>query len=64
MYVNAFIEESDNKVTALPSDAIVSFDDKDYIFAFEKKKEEVGKPFTEYRMIEVKKGFQHPDILR
>jgi len=56
MYVNAFIEESDNKVTALPSEAIVSFDDKDYIFVFEKEKEEEGKPFTEYRMVEVKKG--------
>jgi cobalt-zinc-cadmium efflux system membrane fusion protein len=57
MYVNAFIEESENKVTVLPSDAIVSFDDKDYIFAFEKDKEEAGKAFSEYRMIEIKKGF-------
>jgi len=56
MYVNAMIETSGNKVTALPSDAIVSFDDKDYIFIFEKNKEEGGQPFTEYRMIEVKKG--------
>jgi len=56
MYVNAYIEESESKVTSLPSEAIVSFDDKDYIFAFEKEKEEAGKPFTEYRMIEVKKG--------
>ena len=56
MYVNAYIEESDNTVTTLPSEAIVSFDDKDYIFVFEKEKEEEGKPFTEYRMIEVKKG--------
>jgi cobalt-zinc-cadmium efflux system membrane fusion protein len=56
MYVNAFIEESDNKVTSLPSEAIVSFDDKDYIFTFEKEKEEAGKQFTEYRMIEVEKG--------
>lgn len=56
MYVNAFIEESRRDVAALPSAAIVSFDDKDYIFAFEKEKEEAGKPFTEYRMIEVKKG--------
>jgi cobalt-zinc-cadmium efflux system membrane fusion protein len=56
MYVNAFIEESDKKVTTLPSDAIVSFDDKDYIFVFEKEKEEDGKPFTEYRMVEVKRG--------
>jgi RND family efflux transporter MFP subunit len=56
MYVNAFISESDAKVTAMPSDAVVSFDDKDYIFAFEKDKEEAGKAFCEYRMIEVKKG--------
>ena len=56
MYVNAFIEESDNRVTALPSEAVVNFDDKDYIFTFEREKEEAGKPFTEYRMIEVKKG--------
>jgi len=56
MYVNAIIETSGNEVTALPSDAVVSFDDKDFIFVFEKNKEEDGKPFTEYRMIEVKKG--------
>ena len=56
MYVNALISESDTKVTALPSDAVVSFDDKDYIFAFERNKEEAGKAFTEYRMVEVKKG--------
>jgi len=56
MYVNAYIEESDIMVTALPSEAIVSFDDKDYIFSFERDKEEGGKAFTEYRMIEVKRG--------
>ena len=55
MYVNAFIEESEVKVTTLPSAAVVSFDDKDYIFIFEKEKVEAGSPFTEYRMIEVKK---------
>jgi cobalt-zinc-cadmium efflux system membrane fusion protein len=56
MYVNALIEESDNQVTAVPSEAVVSFDDKDYIFIFDREKEEDGKPFTEYRIIEVKKG--------
>ena len=56
MYVSADIEESDKTVTTLPSEAIVSFDDKDYIFVFEKEKDEDGKPFVEYRMIEVKKG--------
>ena len=29
---------------------------KNYIFAFEKEKEEGGKPFTEYRFIEITKG--------
>ncbi|HEY3388524.1 MAG TPA: efflux RND transporter periplasmic adaptor subunit [Prolixibacteraceae bacterium] len=56
MYVNAIIEVAGNRVTALPSDAVVSFDDKDYIFVFDKNKEEAGKPFTEYRMIEIHKG--------
>jgi cobalt-zinc-cadmium efflux system membrane fusion protein len=56
MYVNAIIESSGNQVTALPSEAIVSFDDKDYIFVFDKNKEEGGKPFTEYRMVEIHKG--------
>jgi cobalt-zinc-cadmium efflux system membrane fusion protein len=61
MYVNAVIEQSELKVTALPSVAIVSFNDKDYVFVFEKAKEEEGKPFTEYRMIEVKKGISNSD---
>jgi membrane fusion protein, heavy metal efflux system len=56
MYVQALIEQSDNKVLALPSDAIVSFDDKDYIFVYEKEKVEAGLPFTEYKMVEIKKG--------
>jgi RND family efflux transporter MFP subunit len=56
MYVNAIIESTGNQVTALPSEAIVSFDDKDYIFVFDKNKEEGGKPFTEYRMVEIHKG--------
>jgi len=56
MYVNAIIEATTNEVTSIPSEAVVSFDDKDYIFVFEKNKEEDGKPFTEYRMIEVQKG--------
>jgi cobalt-zinc-cadmium efflux system membrane fusion protein len=56
MYVNATIEATTSLVTALPSEAIVSFDDKDYIFIFDKAKEEKGRQFTEYRMIEVSKG--------
>jgi len=56
MYVNAYIVSSDNLVPTLPSEAIVSFDDKDFIFIFDKNKEESGQPFTEYRIVEVKKG--------
>lgn len=56
MYVNAFIESSDNLVPTLPSEAIVSFDDKDLIFIFDKNKEEAGQPFTEYRIVEITKG--------
>lgn len=56
MYVNAIIETSGSKVHALPSDAVVSFDDKDYIFIFDRNKEENGNSFTEYKIIEVQKG--------
>jgi membrane fusion protein, heavy metal efflux system len=56
MYVNAIIEASAYKVASVPSDAVVSFDDKDYIFVFDKNKEEGGKAFTEYRMVEIHKG--------
>ena len=56
MYVNATIETSGKKVPALPSEAIVTFDDKDYIFIFDRNKEENGNSFTEYRIIEVRKG--------
>ncbi len=56
MYVNAVIKESKASVTALPSEAVVTFDDKDYIFLYEKEKTEAGNPFTEYRILEVRKG--------
>jgi len=56
MYVNALIDASGNMVTSLPSGAVVSFDDRDYIFVFEKNKEEAGRSFAEYRMVEVHKG--------
>lgn len=56
MYVNAIIQATSSKVTALPSEAVVTFDEKHYIFIFEKDKVENNKPFTEYRMITVQKG--------
>jgi RND family efflux transporter MFP subunit len=55
-YVNAILEISGQKVLALPSEAVVSFEDKNYIFVFDREKSEGGKPFTEYKMVEVQKG--------
>jgi len=56
MYVNASIETSASMVFSIPTDGVVTFDDKDYIFIFNREKEESGKQFTEYRMIQVGKG--------
>lgn len=56
MYVNALIDEPGNQVLSVPSEAVVSFNDKDYIFVFEKDKTEAGRAFTEYKMLEIKKG--------
>lgn len=55
-YVNAIIEISGQKVNALPNEAVVNFEDKSYIFVFDRDKTEGGKAFTEYRMVEVQKG--------
>ncbi|MEI8087916.1 MAG: efflux RND transporter periplasmic adaptor subunit [Paludibacter sp.] len=56
MYVNAVIQSSSKELTTVPIQAVVSFDDQDYIFVVFKNKLENGKPFTEYRMIQVQKG--------
>ena len=56
MYVNAQIQAKSNQVTSVPSESIVSFDDKDYIFVHDKDKVENGKKMTEYRMIQIQKG--------
>jgi len=56
MYVNAVIQAKSNQVTSVPSAAVVSFEDKDYIFVFDKKKVENGNSMTEYRLIQVQKG--------
>lgn len=56
IYVTANVETTDNTVTALPSDAIVQYDGKDYIFIYDRVKTENGKKVTEYKMIQVKRG--------
>lgn len=56
IYVTANVETSDNRVTALPSEAIVQYDGKDYIFIYDRVKTENGKQVTEYKMVQVKRG--------
>jgi len=56
MYVNAWIETANATVTTLPSEAIIQFDEKTYIFVYDRDKIENEKPFTEFRMIEVVRG--------
>jgi membrane fusion protein, heavy metal efflux system len=56
MYVNALIEKPGKPASSLPSEAIVSFDDQDYIFVFNRDKTENDRAFTEYKMIPVSKG--------
>ena len=56
MYINAGIKAQHDSVTALPSDAILSFEDKNYIFIFFEKKKEGDKFVTLYELIEVQTG--------
>jgi membrane fusion protein, heavy metal efflux system len=56
MYVSAEIETSKKSVISVPNESMVSFDDKFYIFVYERDKTEGGLQFTEYKMIEVRKG--------
>ncbi|OIO99285.1 MAG: hypothetical protein AUJ98_11880 [Bacteroidetes bacterium CG2_30_33_31] len=56
MYVNALIETSNNSVTSLPDEAVLTFDDKNYIFTLFERKKEGEKEITIFKMIEVKKG--------
>lgn len=56
MYINASIDTHKESVSALPDEAVLSFDDKNYIFVFYEKKPEGDKVVTLYKLIEVKKG--------
>ena len=56
IYITASVETHNNSMAALPSDAIVQFDEKDYIFIFDRVKQENGKAITEYKMVQVKRG--------
>lgn len=56
MYVNAWIETTNATVATLPSDAIIQFDETDYIFVYDREKMENNLPFTEFKMIKVVRG--------
>lgn len=56
MYINATIRVLNDSVAALPNEAILSFEDKNYIFVYSEKKKEGEKTVFLYKMIEVKKG--------
>ena len=56
IYITASVETHNNSMTALPNDAIVQFDEKDYIFVFDRVKKENGKEVTEYKLVQVKRG--------
>lgn len=59
MFVNALIETDNNSITALPDEAILTFDDKNYIFIYFEKKKEGNKNVTLFQQIEVKKGISN-----
>ncbi len=57
MYINAIIETQSSKVPALPDAAIITYEDKRYIFIAKGSKTENGEEMQEYEMVEVKTGF-------
>lgn len=56
MFVSAQVETGEELVDALPTEAIVSFDDKDYIFVSKGKRSEDGKTVNDFQMVEITKG--------
>lgn len=56
MAVNAFIQTEMATVSALPAEAIVSFDDKYYIFLSKGQRIENGKQINDFESVEIRKG--------
>jgi len=56
MYVKAFIELDNDTVPALPQEAVVQSEGKDYIFVFKGTREEGGEEVRDFEMVEVRKG--------
>jgi membrane fusion protein, heavy metal efflux system len=56
MYVKAFIELNNNTVPALPQEAVVQSEGKDYIFVFKGERQEGGEKMRDFQMVEIRKG--------
>lgn len=56
MYVTAMVETGSAAVDALPNEAVVSFDDKNYIFISKGERTEGNKTVTDFLMVEITKG--------
>lgn len=57
MYINAIIETQSSQVPSLPDAAVVTYEDKRYIFIAKGSKTENGEEMQQYEMVEVKTGF-------
>ena len=58
MYLQGLIETSGAMVSALPSDAMVTYDNKNYIFIFESKADDA----VNYRIVEIETGNSEMDF--
>lgn len=56
MYVKAFIELNNKTVPALPQEAVVQSEGKDYIFVFKGERQEGGEKMRDFQMVEIRKG--------
>ncbi len=56
MFINAIIKIQNDTLPTLPDEAILSFEDKNFIFVFTEKKKEGDKMVNLFQMIEIKKG--------
>jgi cobalt-zinc-cadmium efflux system membrane fusion protein len=56
MYVNARLQSRAHEVWAVPDDAVVSFEGKDYLFVFDRRAKEGGTMMSSYRLVQVTRG--------
>lgn len=56
MYISAIIETGNDTVKALPEEAVITFEDKSYVFIYSARRKEESKEVTDFEIIEVVKG--------